>query len=150
MDRYHEKYHISIIAYCFMPNHYHFLVRQDSDLKVSCFINTVFNSYVQAVNGQCQRSGPLFQGRFRHSRIDRDEYLIHLCRYIHLNPVRAGMVSRPEDWSFSDCAAWVKGLAPIPDCVRMFLPEVGFYRRFLEDRKDSELDSERISRYILD
>ena len=58
--------------------------------------------HVQALNKQINRSGPLFEGRFRYLHVDRNEYLIHLCRYIHLNPVTAGLVVHPEDWPFSD------------------------------------------------
>ena len=59
-------------------------------------------SYVQAVNKRYKRRGPLFEGRFRSKWIDDIDYLLHLCRYIHLNPVRAGLVKSPEDWIFSN------------------------------------------------
>ncbi|HYN87438.1 MAG TPA: transposase, partial [Ardenticatenaceae bacterium] len=85
VKRYYQPYGAVVIAYCLMPNHYHFLLRQETDTPLSRFINVVFNSYVQAVNRQQGRSGTLFQGRFRHIRIDRDEYLLQLCRYIHRN-----------------------------------------------------------------
>jgi REP element-mobilizing transposase RayT len=75
--RYRQPYGASIIAYCLMPNHYHFLLRQETDVPLSKFIGVVFNAYTQAVNRQEERTGTLFAGRFRHVWIDRDEYLIH-------------------------------------------------------------------------
>jgi REP element-mobilizing transposase RayT len=101
------QYAVTIIAYCLMPNHYHFLLRQDSDLLLSKFIGVLFNAYAQAVNKQQARSGSLFEGRFRHKHIEREEYLIHLCRYIHLNPVKAQLVQRPEDWPYSNYVDWI-------------------------------------------
>ena len=79
---------VSVIAYCLMPNHYHFLLRQELDSPLSKFVNAVFLAYVQAVNRQQERSGTLFQGRFRHVWVLREEHLAWLCRYIHMNPVR--------------------------------------------------------------
>lgn len=63
LKRYAQKYQITIIAYCLMPNHYHLLVRQDSETAVSHFISVLFNAYVQAVNRGNGRSGSLFGER---------------------------------------------------------------------------------------
>ena len=102
MRKYAARYQITLCSYCLMPNHFHLLVCQKSNDSISRFINATFNAYVQALNKQINRSGPLFEGRFRYLHVDRNEYLIHLCRYIHLNPVTAGLVVHPEDWPFSD------------------------------------------------
>jgi len=107
IKRCQTRYGAAVIAYCLMPNHYHFLLRQDSETPLSRFVNVVFNAYVQAVNRQEGRSGTLFEGRFRHVEIDREAYLIHLCRYIHLNPVKAGLVQKPEDWPYSNYRDWM-------------------------------------------
>ena len=107
MKKYAESFFISILAYCLMPNHYHFLLRQDGEISLAKFINVLFNAYVQAVNKQRGRKGTLFAGRFKHVHIDKNEYLMHLCRYIHLNPVDAGIVSNPEDWAYSNYREWI-------------------------------------------
>ncbi|MCR4439385.1 MAG: transposase [bacterium] len=113
IEKYARAHLIAVIAYCLMPNHYHLLVRQDGQAAVSRFISVVFNTYVQAVNRQLGRSGTLFQGRFLHVQVEREEYLVHLCRYIHLNPVVAGLVRNPEDWAFSNYLECVgNGRAP--------------------------------------
>jgi len=102
-----EDLPITVLAYCLMPNHYHFILRQDSDISISNFVQRLFQSYTQAFNRQQGRRGPLFEGRFRHVHVDRDEYVLHLCRYVHLNPVTAGLVSDPIEWPYSNYREWV-------------------------------------------
>jgi len=66
-----------MIAYCLMPNHYHFLVRQDTERSLPDWYQFLFNDYVQAINKQLDRCGTLFQGRTKHILIDKEESLIH-------------------------------------------------------------------------
>lgn len=84
-----------------MPNHYHLLV-----YPITCdFGNQVMQpfsvSYTKAINKQMARTGPLFEGPYQAKIINDNKYLIHLSRYIHLNPVAAGLVDKAEDWEFS-------------------------------------------------
>lgn len=104
-----KKIHIKILAFCLMPNHYHFLVQQNGDHSVSTWIGKSFNSYVQIFNQKYNRKGPLFESRFKHIEVDKEEYLVTLCRYIHLNPVNAGLVENAEEWEFSDYRDWIAG-----------------------------------------
>jgi putative transposase len=96
----------SFIAYCLMPNHYHFIA-QPHDENFSHHMQLLTISYTKAINERYHRVGALFQGAFRAKHIDRPEYLLHLSRYIHLNPVRAGLVKRPEDWVYSSYRDYV-------------------------------------------
>jgi REP element-mobilizing transposase RayT len=96
----------SFTAYCLMPNHYHFIAQPHDD-AFSHHMQLLTISYTKAINERYQRVGALFQGAFRAKRIDRPEYLLHLSRYIHLNPVRAGLVKRPEDWVYSSYLDYV-------------------------------------------
>ena len=82
-----DKFCITLIAYCLMPNHYHFLLRQDGEASISDFVQAIFNSYTKAFNKMYTRSGTLFEGAFKSILVDSDEYLVHLCRYIHRNPI---------------------------------------------------------------
>ena len=98
---------VSIIAYCLMPNHYHFLFHSDTDDAVGRFIQRLFSTYTQAFNRQQRRSGTLFEGRAKSVEVEDEQYAIQLCCYIHLNPVVARLVKRPEDWPYSNYLEWI-------------------------------------------
>lgn len=100
-------YSIRIVAYSLMPNHYHFLVEVDKDGSLSPFFQRLFNSYSQAFNRQQNRTGTLFEGRAKSILINKSDYVYALVRYIHLNPVVAGLVGTPEDWHFSNYLEWI-------------------------------------------
>lgn len=77
---------IKILAFCLMPNHFHLLVLQEKDEGVSKFLSQLTNSYTRYFNTKNNRIGPLLQGKFKAVRIEDDEQLLHVTRYIHLNP----------------------------------------------------------------
>ena len=89
-----------------MPNHYHWLVRQDGDIKPGKLVGRVFGSYVQSFNLRHQHSGTLFEGPYEAILVDSDEYLRHLCCYIHANPVRHGLAMAPELWPYTNYLEW--------------------------------------------
>lgn len=74
-------------AYCLMPNHFHLLVKQITKDSITVFMRALMNSYVGYFNKKYKRIGGLFQGKFKAAYIDSEEYLLHLTRYIHLNPL---------------------------------------------------------------
>lgn len=80
------------VAYCLMPNHLHFLLRQLKDNGISTFMSNLANSYTRYFNTKYKRVGPLFQGKFKAVRVETDEQLVHLSRYIHLNPFTSYVV----------------------------------------------------------
>jgi putative transposase len=100
LHRYLQPEAVEVVSYCLMPNHYHLLVHLVTD-DLSSLMQPFLLSYTKAINKRYGRVGLLFQGRFQAVRVDRDEYLVHLSRYIHLNPVAAKLVEQPEDWEFS-------------------------------------------------
>jgi REP element-mobilizing transposase RayT len=151
MIRYYRPYGAAIIAYCLMPNHFHFLLRQETDRALSSFVGVVCNAYAQAINKQQQRSGPLFEGRFRHIWIDREEYLVHLCRYIHLNPVRAGLVTSPELWAYSNYLEWINQRSEeLQDSafILSYFPNADMYITFMTDQIDERHKQQMIEQYI--
>ena len=101
-----ERFSIIFHGYCLMSNHYHLLV-QTPDSNLSMAMQWINVSYAAYFNRKRNRHGHLFQGRFKAILIDADEYLKHLSRYIHLNPVRAKMVSSPAEYLWSSYAAFI-------------------------------------------
>ncbi|MCM8762569.1 MAG: transposase [Candidatus Omnitrophica bacterium] len=98
---------VEIICYCIMPTHIHLILKQLKEKGLSLFMNNILNSYTHYFNFHHKRKGPLWESRFKHVLIDTDEYLLHLTRYIHLNPVTAGLVDKPELWEFSSYKEYI-------------------------------------------
>ena len=102
-----DKYGYLLHCYVLMSNHYHLLIEtpKANMSKVMHFINGSYTNYINRRRG---RSGHLFQGRYKAILIERDRYLLELSRYMHLNPVRAGFVKRPEDYPYSSYGAFIR------------------------------------------
>lgn len=83
---------VDIISFVLMPNHFHFLLKQVADNGVARFLSLFTNSYTRYFNTRLQRPGPLFQGVFKAVRVESNAQLLHLSRYIHLNPYVSGIV----------------------------------------------------------
>lgn len=80
------EYLVKIIAYCLMPNHFHFVLKQLTENGISKFVGNFTNSYTRYFNTKNKRSGPLFGGKFKAVVVETNNQLLHLSRYIHLNP----------------------------------------------------------------
>lgn len=105
-----RDYSVSIIAYCLMPNHFHFLLRQKVDNGIPKFIADFTNSYARYFNVKNERYGPVFQGRFKSVLVETDEQLFHVVRYIHLNPYTSYVVksvSELENYEFSSLPDYI-------------------------------------------
>ena len=101
-----ERFSIIIHTYCLMSNHYHLLIETPYP-NLSRAIQWLNVSYAAYYNTKRRRRGHLFQGRFKSLLVDADEYLTSLSRYIHLNPVRARMATKPEDYRWSSYPAFI-------------------------------------------
>ena len=135
LRRYCTSELIEIIAYCLMPNHYHILAYLKDDSLSAKIMQPLSVSYTKAVNRQQGRVGPLFQGAFQAKLVDKTEYLLHLSRYLHLNPVLAGHVEDPAAWKFSSYRDYVglrKGTLPQPDIVLSHFPSREAYAEFVK------------------
>lgn len=78
---------VSILAWCLMPNHFHLLLEQREDAGVTHFMAKLGTGYTLYINKKYERSGHVFQGRFKARHVDGESYFLHISRYIHLNPV---------------------------------------------------------------
>ena len=105
-----EEGHARALAYCLMDNHYH-LVLQTSLSNLSALMQRINSGFCQAVNRRHHCFGHLLEGRFKAVIVDRDNYLLEVCRYVDLNPVRAGLVESPLQWRWSSYASHI-GRAP--------------------------------------
>ena len=124
------------IAYCLMPNHYHFLIRQDGEQKAGLLPQRVFNSYSKAYNKRYEHSGTLFEGNYRVVQVETDAHLLHLCRYIHANPVTHGVVEDVADWPYSNYLEWVgerTGTLVDRDFVRTHFSCAQVYRDYVAE-----------------
>ncbi|MCL4537975.1 MAG: transposase [Nitrospirae bacterium] len=103
---YHDRYGILIHSYVLMSNHYHLIIEtpEGNLLKVMHGINGRYTGYF---NRRYARSGHLFQGRYKGILVDKENYLVQLSRYVHLNPVRARIVPRPEAYRWSSYAGFI-------------------------------------------
>lgn len=92
-----KNFLVEIVSYCLMPNHFHFLLRQLKDGGIAKFMSNSINSYTRFFNTKRERAGPLFTGKFKSVRIETQEQLLHVSRYIHLNPYTSFVVKTLED-----------------------------------------------------
>lgn len=107
-----ERYGHRVLAYCLMTNHIHLAI-QVADIPLSRIMQNLTFRYTKWLNWRLNRVGHIFQGRYKAILIDVDSYFLELVAYIHLNPVRAGMVAKPEDYEWSSHRAYC-GVEKIP------------------------------------
>ena len=127
-----------VICYVLMPTHYHLLIQ----INVNDFSSVMARlaiSYSKSINKEMNRSGPLFEGRFKAIHIDSDEYILALSSYIHLNPVKAKLVGSPEHWPYSSYLDYIgkrQGSLPKKEFLYSFFsvpnPPNEYYR-FMND-----------------
>jgi len=118
-----DKYKFYLYAYALMPNHYHLFIEtlRPNLSRIMQYINTSYTAYY---NKKRHKSGHLFQGRYKSIVVDEDNYFMELTRYIHLNPVRAGIVKLPQEYKWSS------------------------FRGYIDKRGDGYVDKEQIGQYF--
>ncbi|HEY4485197.1 MAG TPA: transposase [Nitrospiria bacterium] len=100
LDRVNQRFHWLCHAYCLMDNHYH-LVIETPEGNLAKGMRQINGVYTQAFNRRHRRVGHLFQGRYKAILVERESYLLEVCRYVVLNPVRAKAIGKPEAWRWS-------------------------------------------------
>jgi REP element-mobilizing transposase RayT len=133
-----ERYGYLLHAYVFMDNHYHLLI-ETPHANIKQVMQNINTSYTVSVNKRHKRYGHLFQGRYKAFIVDKDSYLLELNRYINLNPVRANIVQRPEDYKWSSYRAYIgagDGITDTEDTLYAFAKKraiaVRKYKDFVE------------------
>mgnify|MGYP001059216657 CR=1 FL=1 len=104
---YSKKYSVAVHSYVLMTNHVHLLVTPETEQGVSQMMQSLGRCYVRYINQTYERTGTLWEGRYKSTLVDSDNYFLALSRYIELNPVRAEMVAHPAEypWSSYQCNA---------------------------------------------
>lgn len=135
-----------------MPNHFHLLLKQTSDGGISEFVGKLINSYTKFYNLKYNRVGPLFQGQFKAVLIESDEQLIHVSRYIHLNPITSFLVKDLSDYEWSSYNEYTnnhKGICKKDEILGFFKDEAS-YQKFCLDQISYAQNLERIKHQLID
>lgn len=148
----HQKL-VEIICYCLMPNHFHLLLKQKMENGISIFTSNFTNSYTKYFNTRHERVGPLFQGVFKAVHIESDEQLIHVSRYIHLNPVSSYIIEPDQlnTYQWSSLPQYVdldsREIAD-PETVLNLFPSKEKYKEFVLDQVDYARTLEQIKHLV--
>ena len=132
---------VEIISFCLMPNHFHFLLKQKKDHGISKFMGNFQNSYTRYFNTRNDRDGSLFLDQFKAKRITNEEQLIHVSRYIHLNPYTDFLVKsldELENYPWSSYPDYLTGNKEIiePGLVMEIFKQADKYKQFVLDQAD--------------
>lgn len=149
-----KDYDFTIIAYCMMNNHAHFLIYTKDIEKFSKFMHRVNLLYAQRYNKEKERCGVLFRNRYQIEPIRDKQYLINCIKYIHDNPVKAGIVKKSEEYKYSSYNNYINGIGECKceimeelfgkDCNYKMLFKSTYAKRFM----DYENESENVNEYI--
>ena len=143
----------SLICYCIMPNHFHLLIQQNSDIPISKLILRLATSYSMYFNAKYGHVGHVFQDRFKAVHVTGDNYLRHLSAYIHLNPKVAGLVKTTSDWKYSSYPDYT-GKREDAVCDKNLILDqfssMNAYQQFVEESFDDIKLRKKIADVIID
>ncbi len=142
---------VKFLAYNIMPDHYHLLLKLLRNNILSKYIGDVENSYTKFFNTKYKRRGPLWQSNFKVIRIKNNEQLLHVSRYIHLNPTTKNLVKKPEDWELSSYREFITN----PKILKEIVVEISIkspraYKEFVENRLNFQKKLRMIKKLILE
>lgn len=135
---------IDILSFCFMPNHFHFLIKQNKNNGILNSISKFSTSYANYFNIIHEKNGPVFEGRFKAIRITNNEQLLHLSRYIHLNPYTASIIkdiNQLQNYPFSSLREYLNpqrfNLSQTDEILKQFKSSQD-YLDFVTDHADHQ------------
>jgi len=149
-----SKKWVDILAFCIMPNHVHFLLKQLEENGISKFMAKTQNSFSHFFNVKHERVGHLFQGAFKAVRIESDKQLVHVSRYIHLNPVTSYLIkfNELETYEYSSYPEYLdnsEGFCNIK-FIFSFFKDKEEYKKFVKDQADYQNNLDRIMHLTLE
>jgi len=119
--------------------------------SLSKYISDVENSFSRYFNIKFKRKGPIWQSRFRSVEVKTDEQLLHVSRYIHLNPTTDYLVDKPEDWKFSSYKEYINNDTVLKEQMKeITINNPSLYKKFCEDQIDYQRNLKRIKKLMLE
>lgn len=143
---------VKIICYCLMPNHFHLILKQIRDNGITEFMGKISNSYTKYFNTKHTRVGPLLQGEFKSVLVESDEQLVHLSRYIHLNPLVSFLTKSLDQYEWSSYEEYVgnlNGICSKEEILGLFKSK-NDYRQFVQDQADYGTQLEIIKHKLIE
>jgi len=148
-----SKKNVEIICFCLMPNHFHFLLKQLVDKGITEFISKLSNSYTKYFNIKKGRVGYLFQGEFKSVLVGTNEQLLHLSRYVHLNPLVSDLTKNLNEYTWSSYPEYL-GLTSQKNCTKEIILDQfkskEYYKNFTLDQESYGRDLEIIKHQLFD
>lgn len=144
---------VKVVAYCLMPDHFHLILTQMEDTGIKTFIHRLANSYSHYFNLKHEQKGPVFESAFKAVRVEDQEQLTHLSRYIHLNPVTNFLVEDPIEYDHSSYKIYLgKETTDFVDnaAVMANFSSSADYKKFVLDQKDYQRELERIKHLVFE
>lgn len=146
---------VEILTFCLMPNHVHFLLKSLTDNGIIQFMSNFQNSYAKYFNSRHDRTGTLFQPMFKAVRIESDEQLLHVNRYIHLNPVTAYIVKTIEElekYPWSSYPEYINKTTGFTnkDLILGFFKNISSYKKFIKNQVDYQRQLDKIKHLTLE
>ena len=150
-----DKQLIELLCFTLMPSHFHLLLRQLSDGGIANYVGRLTNSYTRYFNTKHKRVGHLFQGPYKAVIVETDEQLLHLSRYIHLNPLVGGVVSSLKSYRRSSYPEYLgcskENVCRREEILNMFSePREKKYEKFVLDQVDYARSLEKIKKELID
>jgi len=143
----------TLLCYCLMPNHFHLLIKQNTDLPISTLLLRLCGGYAKCFNDKYSHVGTIYQDQFKAKHVDDDQYLKWLSAYIHINPVVAEIVTTPEQYAYSsypDYVAVRQGTLCDKHLILDSFKNSDEYKHFVEESIDIVNTREEILDYCID
>lgn len=146
---------VEIYAYCLMPNHFHILLKQQTNNGISKMLSNIQNAYVRFYNTKHLRKGTLFESMFKAIRVENDEQFLHVSRYIHLNPSTAYLVKIEDlpSYPWSSLPEYLNKRKPLFTSFEMIIKMAGGregYKKFVFDQAQYQRELAEIKHLILE
>ena len=142
-----------LVSYCLMPNHYHFLIKQNSDISIAKLISKICTSYSKIFNKKNENVGHVFQDKFRAVLVDSNEYLVWLSAYIHNNPKTAGLVKSLLDYPWSSYHDYMGNRQDSlckKDIILSQFKKISDYKKFVDEASELILEKKELENMLLD